>query len=138
MDNFDQVVERYHAALREFIKGEPGPVIQLFSQREDVVLCNPFRPFARGGSEVAETIAQAASHYADGEYELESVTAFATAELGYTVEIERFTAKLDGKEGSGALRVTSVFRLEEDGWRIAHRHADPITTPRPVASVLQT
>lgn len=138
MDSFDQVVERYHAALREFFIGEPGPVTQMFSQREDVVLCNPFRPFARGPSEVAETIEQAASHYADGECELERVTAFATAELGYTVEIERFTATVDGNEGSGALRVTTIFRLEEDGWRIAHRHADPITTPRPVESVLQT
>jgi len=138
MDSFDQVMERYHAALRAFVKGDPGPVIQMFSQREDVVLCNPFRPFARGPSEVAETIAVAASHYADGEYQPERVTAFATAELGYTVEIERFTATLDGNEGSGALRVTTIFRLEDDGWRIAHRHADPITTPRPVESVLQT
>jgi ketosteroid isomerase-like protein len=137
MDSFDQVVERYHAAIREFFKGEPEPAIQMFSQREDVVLCNPFRPFARGPSEVAETIEQAASHYADGECEPERLTAFATAELGYIVEIERFTATLDGNEGSGALRVTTVFRLEDDGWRIAHRHADPITTPQPVASVLQ-
>ena len=138
MDSFDQVVERYHAALREFFKGDPGPVIQMFSEREDVVLCNPFHPFARGASEVAETIEQAASHYADGEYELERVAAFATAELGYTVEVERFTARVDGNEGSGALRVTTIFRVEDDGWRIAHRHADPITTPRPIESVLQT
>ncbi len=138
MDSFDQVVERYHAALGDFFRGEPGPVIRMFSQREDAGLCNPFRPFARGPSEVAETIAQAASHYVDGEYELERVTAFATAELGYTVEIERFTATLDGNEGSGALRVTTIFRLEDDAWRIAHRHADPITTPRPVESVLHT
>ena len=138
MDSFDQVLERYHAALGEFVKGDPLPVIQMFSQRADVVLCNPFRPFARGPREVAETIAEAASHYADGEYEPERVIAFATAELGYIVEIERFTATLDGNEGSGALRVTTIFRLEDDGWHIAHRHADPITTPRPVDSVLQT
>ena len=138
MESFDQVVERYHEALREFIRGDPGPVIQMFSKREDAVLCNPFRPFARGPSEVAETIAQAAAHYSDGEYELEKVAAFATGEIGYTVEIERFTATVAGIEGSGALRVTTIFRLEDDGWRIAHRHADPITTPRPAASVLQT
>jgi len=137
-NTFDRVVERYHAALRAFFNGDPGPVIQMFSQREDVVLCNPFRPFARGPSEVAAATEQAASHYADGKYEPERVTAFATAELGYTVEIERFTATVGGNEGSGALRVTTIFRLEGDGWRIAHRHADPITTPRPVESVLQT
>jgi ketosteroid isomerase-like protein len=137
METMDQVVERYHAALREFFKGEPEPVIQMFSQREDVVLCNPFRPFARGSTEVAETIGQAATNYADGALQPERVTAFATTELGYLVEVERFTATVGGHEGSGALRVTTIFRLEEDGWRVAHRHADPITTPQPVASVLQ-
>jgi ketosteroid isomerase-like protein len=138
MDSFDELVERYHAALRAFFKGDPGPVIQMFSQRDDVVLCNPFHPFARGPKEIAETIEQAAFHYADGEFEPERVTAFATAELGYTVEIERFAAAVNGTEGSGALRVTTIFRNEDDGWRIAHRHADPITTPRPFESVLQT
>jgi ketosteroid isomerase-like protein len=138
MDSFDQAVERYHAAHREFVKGNPGPITQLFSQREDVVLCNPLRPFARGPSEVAETTAQAASHLADGEWEAERVSTFTTAELAYTVEIERFRATVDGNEGSGALRVTTIFRLEDDCWRVAHRHADPITTPRQVESVLQT
>jgi ketosteroid isomerase-like protein len=137
MDSFDQAVERYHAALAEFVTGDPGPATQLFSQREDVVLCNPFRPFARGPRELAETTERAASHFADGEIEFERVTDFTTAELGYTVEKERFRATIDGKEGSGALRVTTVFRLEDDGWRIAHRHADPITTPQATESILQ-
>jgi ketosteroid isomerase-like protein len=138
MDSFDQARERYHEGLHAFVKGDSGPVLQLFSQREDVVLCNPFRPFARGSREVAETTEQAASHFADGEIEFETLTAFATAELGYTIEMERFRATLDGSEGSGALRATTIFRLEDDGWRLAHRHADPITTPRATASILQS
>lgn len=138
MDSFDQVGERYHAGLLEFVKGDSRPVLQVFSQREDVVLCNPLVPFARGPREVAETTARAASHFAaDGEYEFERVMEFATAELGYTIEIERFSGTIDGKAGAGALRVTTIFRLEEDGWRVAHRHADAITSPRAMESVLQ-
>jgi ketosteroid isomerase-like protein len=137
MESFDQAVERYHAAQREFVKGDSGPVNQVFSQREDVVLCNPLRPVAQGPREVAETIQRAASLLADGEYEAERVAAFATAELGYTIEIERFTATVDGNQRSGALRVTTIFRLEDGGWRVAHRHADPITTPQGIESVLQ-
>jgi hypothetical protein len=30
--------------------------------------------------------------------------------------------------------VTTIFRREDDAWKIAHRHADPITTPRPIES----
>jgi len=34
-----------------------------------------------------------------------------------------------------ALRVTSLYRHEPDGWRLVHRHADPITEVRPAESV---
>ena len=137
MESFDQAEERYHAALLEFVKGDPQPVLQMFSQREDVTLCNPLRPFARGPVEVAETTGRAASFLANGDCEFERLSSFATSEIGYTLEIERFRATIGGKEGSGALRVTTVFRREDDGWRVAHRHADPITTPQDINSILQ-
>jgi hypothetical protein len=35
-----------------------------------------------------------------------------------------------------ALRVTSLFRFERGVWKLVHRHADPITTPRSAASVI--
>ena len=137
MDNFDQAVEQYHAALLEFVKGNPEPQRQMFSEREDVVLCNPFRPFAHGPSEVAETLKQAASHFADGDCAFQMIERHLTAELGYIIEIERFRAKLDGNDGSGALRVTTILRPEDGGWRVAHRHADPITTPQATESILR-
>ncbi len=136
MESFDQAVERYHAALREFVKGDAGPVLQVFSHGEDVVLWNPLRPFARGAREVAETTQRAASFFADGECEFERVSEFVTAELGYIGEVERFKGTIDGSQGSGALRVTTIFRLEDDGWRVAHRHADAITMPQPIESIL--
>jgi ketosteroid isomerase-like protein len=137
MDSLEQAEQRYHAALADFVKGDAGPALQMFSQRDDVVLCNPFYPYAKGPDEVAKVTGQAASHFADGTIDFEQVTMFSAAEFGYTVQIERFRAIIDGTEGSGALRATTIFRLEEDGWRIAHRHADPITTPQAVGSILQ-
>jgi hypothetical protein len=35
------------------------------------------------------------------------------------------------------VRVTTIFRPEEDTWKAVHRHADPITTPQPAESVIQ-
>jgi ketosteroid isomerase-like protein len=63
-----------------------------------------------------------------------------TPELAYAVCIERTKAKMGGREDITpfALRVTMIFRPEEDGeWKIVHRHADPITTPQPAESVIQ-
>ena len=136
MSSLNEAVEEYHDALRELVKGNPAP-IKMFSQRDDVVLCNPFHPFARGPNEVAETTGEAASHFSQGVYDFEQIVMFSTPALGYIVEIERFKALLDGKEASGALRVTTIFRLEEGTWRIAHRHADSITSPRPIESIVQ-
>ena len=59
--------------------------------------------------------------------------------LACVVEVERFRARVGEADdlASVALRVTSVFRREQGAWRLAHRHADPITTPQAAESVIQ-
>jgi ketosteroid isomerase-like protein len=66
----------------------------------------------------------------DGEgLTFERTSSYETADLAYDVGIQRFQAKLAGAEAMApvALRVTTIFRREDDGWRIVHRHADTIT-----------
>jgi len=60
--------------------------------------------------------------------------------MPHPVEIERSETKLVGAEESSpvALRVTSVFRHEDGGWKLLHLHADRITPPCSGESVLQS
>lgn len=120
--------------------GDPEPCKRLWSRRNDVSLANPLGPPVRGRDQLEATMARAASQIRDGEIEaFERISEYATADLAYIVEIERTRAKIGGsdKVGSVSLRVTTIFRREDDEWRIAHRHADPLTTPRTFESILE-
>lgn len=138
--DLDDFIGRYHAALDEFFRGNPEPAKALYSHREDASLGNPFGPFAIGWQQVEATMERAASNYRDGRATgFDTLGSCVTPELAYLIEVERFEAKLGAQEhiASGALRVTSVLRPEGGTWRIVHRHADPITTPRAADSVIR-
>ena len=140
VDDVDKLIEQYYRAQREFLRGNPETVKDLFSQREDVTLANPYGPPVRGWDEVAKTIEHAASLRSDGEFlEWQIVAKHVTAELAYVVQIERAEAKIGAREDLTplAVRATMIFRPEDGEWKVAHRHADPITTPQPAESVIQ-
>jgi ketosteroid isomerase-like protein len=135
-----EVVDQYHRAASEFINGNPEPYKALFSQRDDATLGNPFGPIGRGWEQIAGIMERASALYSDGEGpDFENITTYVTPDLAFIVEIERFRTKIAGREelSSVALRTTSIFRPEDNGWKIVHRHADPITSARPPESVLQ-
>jgi ketosteroid isomerase-like protein len=140
VDDLDEVVEQYHLALGEFLKGNPEPLKMMYSHREEVTLANPFGPPTRGWGQVAATMERAASHYRDGEIVgFENVAKYVTPALAYIVEVERYQAKVGGRDDITpvAVRVTTIFRPEEGTWRVVHRHANPITTAQAPESVMQ-
>jgi ketosteroid isomerase-like protein len=103
-----------------------------------VTLANPFGPPTRSWSDVSATLDRAAANYRDGEViGFENVSTVLTPELAYTVEIESYRARVGGaaEVTPVAIRVTTVFGREHGAWKVMHRHADPITAPRPPESV---
>lgn len=106
-------------------KGDPSAFFELFSQREDATLANPFGPPVRGRSEIEAAGRQAASHYRDGRaIEFDTIAKCVTAELACLLEVERFEAKVGGslEVTPVSLRVTSIFRPED---RRLEAHASP-------------
>jgi ketosteroid isomerase-like protein len=103
---------------------------------------NPFAPFgpvSRGYEQVAETIERAATNYIEGELlGFDNISKYLTPDLAYIVELERFKAKVAGRQEATSLtlRVTSVFRFEDGDWKVVHRQADSIVAPRAAQSVL--
>jgi ketosteroid isomerase-like protein len=139
-DDVDRLTEHYQLGLEEFMKGNPEPVKELFSHRDDVSLANPFGSPVRGWEQVAVAQDRGASVFRDGEiYDFEMVAKYVTAELACILWIKRTNAKVGGAEDVTPcdLRVTMTLRPEDGTWKVVHRHADPITSARPAESVIQ-
>ena len=56
LDDTDQLIEQFHPAQGEVVKGNPELVKKLLSRQEDVPLADPFLPPARGWEHVVPTM----------------------------------------------------------------------------------
>src|SRR5688500_11758862 len=129
----EDAIAQNHAALDSMLKGDSTGYVALLSDRDDVTWGNPFGPFARGRESVEAALASAATRFrGGGAAEFDDIATYMAENLAVVVQVEHGETKLEGADtlSPAALRVTSVFRLETDAWRLVHRHADQITTPR--------
>ncbi len=134
------MVQEYHRALVDFFEGNPTTVIEFFSHSKDASLGNPFGGFALGWEEIAKRVRLANTYYKDGRsVTFENVSKYVTKDLGYIVDIENCEAKIGGRQEISQvnLRVTSIFRREDTGWKLIHRHADPLVPIQSANSVLR-
>ena len=121
------------------LNGNPRLYEKLFAQRDDITLGNPFGPLARGRAAVVKTLAGAAAKYRDGSATVDLVAKYADDKMACIVEVENNRAKVGGTDTLAEfhVRVTSLYERIDGAWQLVHRHAEPITTPRPAESVLQ-
>jgi ketosteroid isomerase-like protein len=137
MPDLNDMRDRYRRSLEAFIRGDPEPSKLLWSRRDDITLANPLGPPAKGYDRVCEAIDIAAAQVRDGEsLTLETISLVETPDLAYEVDIQGGRMKLGDADDMVpvTLRVTSIFRREDDGWKLVHRHADPLTE-RPIQAL---
>lgn len=135
----DPLIERYHAAMLDIVRGNAQPAIDMYSEADDTTLANPFGGVARGRTEIMDRLTKAAANYRDGEVvAFENFAAHINGDVAYLVEVERFTARVAGRDDPDAIaiRVTSIFRREAGEWKIVHRQADTRVGPQAPESVI--
>jgi len=139
--DFDEAVREARAALEMIVRGDAAGYKSLLSESEEVTLANPFGGIAHGRDEVIETLDRAASNFRDGHTTgFETIERLVTPDLAYTLEIERYVAKLGGSSDLSdiALRVSCMYRLEGGVWKLLHRHADTRVGPQTPESLIQS
>lgn len=128
--SFEAAIEVSHVALEAMARGDSGPSKEQWSRRGDETLANPLGPPIVGWENITrESDRVAAMRRGAGSFSFRQVSRVETADLGYLLGIESFSvvANGDGPAVELALRVTTIFRREESGWCLVHRHADRIT-----------
>jgi ketosteroid isomerase-like protein len=58
------------------------------------------------------------------EEEISLVAHGVCGDLGYTAHREHTSTTVNGEPRDYVLRVTQVYRREDDAWKVVHRHAD--------------
>lgn len=118
--------QRQVEADRALHDGVVEPRLALWSRHDPVTLFGAHVPVAQGWSELDGTFRWLATRFSRSEsFEVELVAAGVSGDLAYTVGFEHSRFSLDGAPvGRGTLRVTHVYRRENDEWRIVHRHGD--------------
>jgi ketosteroid isomerase-like protein len=132
---------RFEEGTSRFINGDNTLWKQNASRRDDVTIMGGWGGHAKGWDKVDPWYDWAAARFREGgaKVKVEYISSAVSGDLAYTVAIERSEALVVGQEKPApmALRVTHVFRKENGGWKLVHRHADPLIDKTSPATVLQ-
>ena len=126
---FEAAITASHEAVRAMATGDPGPTLALWSGSDDVVLANPLGPPIVGHEKVGiETTRVAAMFSGLESFSFQEIVRFETNDLGYLLGFEHAQVKRLGSDAINTmnLRVTTIFRHDQDGWKLVLRHADRV------------
>jgi ketosteroid isomerase-like protein len=106
--------------------GDAGPRRAIWSRNEPVSVLGAWRN-AFGQQELDDLFAGLAKQFANcTSYRFELLAYDVVGDMAYTAGLEHTSATVDGQPRSYVLRATQVYRREDGGWRVAHRHGDTV------------
>ncbi|HET7716920.1 MAG TPA: nuclear transport factor 2 family protein [Bauldia sp.] len=110
------------------MRGEIDEYRALVPHADDYTLMSPFGGTPTRGEELTEARWKSVGRFfRNGTFSHQVVESYATADMVALAVIERCNVEVGGLPAQEwLLRVTLVYRRERDGWRLAHRHADPL------------
>lgn len=132
----DRITEGDLAALLQLhsdanaalMAGEARTFSEMLRPADDFTIMDPFGGTPSHGFDASpEGLEQLGRFFRAGTMEVELVAAHAAGDLAVLAVIERTEVEVGGlPRQPWALRVTVAYRREGSGWRLVHRHADPL------------
>jgi ketosteroid isomerase-like protein len=123
------LIRRTAEAASALIRGDVRTYLTHIRHADDYTLMAPSGGAPRRGFDASDQAVEAMARYfqGGGRAELEVLHSYASGDMVVLVAIERQHGEVGGlPDQDWSLRVTLVFRREGAGWRLVHRHADPL------------
>jgi NAD(P)H-dependent FMN reductase/ketosteroid isomerase-like protein len=125
---FSAFMERRTDIAEAYVDGDAAPLDAIVARRDPATFFSPRGDGTQGAQTVAKRYREdARSFVPKGESRLEVLQSRASGELAFWTGQQHARVRLAAKPGETipmTLRVTEVFRHEDGGWKLIHRHAD--------------
>jgi ketosteroid isomerase-like protein len=137
-DLLNETLPRQLKAEEAIHNGDPALRLAMWSTQDPVTLFGAATS-KRGVEEVRRFFTALASQFSNcTAYDFELVAAGVSGDLAYTVGYEHTSVSIDGHPVAPyTLRVTHLYRREENEWKIVHRHGDPPPVDPPLAGAMR-
>jgi ketosteroid isomerase-like protein len=123
-----ELIDRSAQGNAALMQGDIARYRALVPYADDFMLMSPFGGTpSRASDYTPERIEAMGRFFRNGTFEQEVVQTYTSADMVVLALIERTNVEVGGLPAQDwALRVTLVYRRDESGWRLVHRHADPL------------
>jgi ketosteroid isomerase-like protein len=120
----EEFIGRCHEAVTQQSQGHPEPFLELWSRAADVSIMAAIGGYQVGFEEVSKLLTAASKTQSFESWSAENLLTIVGDGLAFSVELEHYGRHVDGEEEEMTLRATQVYRREEGGWKVIHRHGD--------------
>jgi ketosteroid isomerase-like protein len=124
--DFEQFMKQRQHASVAWVNGDAAPLERLTARKGPATFLPPGGGYEKGVDAVLSAYRDGAAHFESGETSFEVIVMETGPDLAYVTGIQHAKVIAKGKPGAKPmdLRITEVFRHENDEWKLVHRHAD--------------
>ena len=121
--DFEAFMRQRRNVASAYVRGDAGPLLEIAARVDPATFFSPKGDATQGAAALRERYARDAKTFgSDGTTELEVLQSGRSGNLAFFSGLQH--AQIGADKSKMTLRVTEVYRFEDGGFKLVHRHAD--------------